>query len=356
MIKILHGADFHLDSAFAALNPEQAVLRRREQREALRQLAELGRDCDLVLLAGDLFDSAHIYRDTLDALKAFFASLQGEIFIAPGNHDCLTPGSPYLTENWGKNVHIFTSNTIEKVTLEGLNCDVYGAGFSSAHMPSLLRDFRVEDPRRYNLMVLHGELSPASEYNAILPEQVTASGLDYLALGHVHSGDRRSYGRTLCAWPGCLMGRGYDECGEKGVYLITLDGEEKQVDFLPVKGRKYEVLEVTAGEDPLAAILAALPEDTRRDCYKILLTGEADPVDLPTLERQLASRFFSLRLRDRTQPRRALWAQAGEDTLRGHFLERLKEDYDRGDEAQREKILLAAKLVTALMDRREVPL
>ena len=356
MIKILHAADFHLDSAFAALSPEQAVLRRREQRESLRQLAEIGRDCDLVLLAGDLFDSAHIYRDTLDALKAFFASVQGQIFIAPGNHDCLIPGSPYLTEDWGENVHIFTSDTIEKVTLEGLNCDVYGAGFSSAHMSPLLRDFRVTNPERYNLMVLHGELSPHSEYNAILPEQVASSGLDYLALGHVHSGDSRSLGRTLCAWPGCLMGRGFDECGEKGVCLVTLDGQEKRVEFLPVAGRKYEILEVAAEEDPLAAILAALPEDTERDCYKILLTGEADPVDLTALEQQLSPRFFSLRLRDQTHPRSALWAQSGEDTLRGHFLERLKEDYDRGDEARREKILLAAKLVTALMDGREVPL
>lgn len=356
MIKILHGADFHLDSAFAALNPEQAVQRRREQREALSQLAELSKGCDLVLLAGDLFDSAHIYRDTLDALKDFFASVHGEIFIAPGNHDYLIPGSPYLTEDWGRNVHIFTTSTIEKVTLEELNCDIYGAGFSAAHMPSLLRNFRVEDPRRCNLMVLHGELSPASEYNAVLPEQVAFSGLDYLALGHIHSGDHRSFGSTLCAWPGCLMGRGYDECGEKGVYRVTLDGEEKQIEFLPVTGRKYEILEVTVGEDPLAAILAALPEDTRRDCYKILLTGEAESLDLTALEQQLSPRFFSLRLRDRTHPRKALWEQAGEDTLRGHFLERLKEAYDRGDEAKRKKILLAAKLVTALMDGREVPL
>lgn len=356
MIKILHGADFHLDSAFSALTPEQSVRRRQEQREALGQLAELCKDCDLVLLAGDLFDSSHIYRDTLEALKQFFASVRAEIFIAPGNHDFISPGSPYLTENWGENVHIFTSSTVEKVTLERLKCDIYGAGFTSPHMPSLLQDFRVEDPLKNNIMVLHGELSPASTYNPILPEQVASSGLDYLALGHVHSGDLRSYGRTLCAWPGCLMGRGYDECGEKGVYQITLDGGRKQVDFIPLPGRKYEILEVEVVEDPLSSVLSALPGDTSRDCYRILLTGEADPVDLAQLEQQLSSRFFSLRLRDQTTPRKALWEQAGEDTLRGHFLERLKGSYDSADETQRERILMAARLVTALMDGREVPL
>ena len=115
MIKILHAADLHLDSAFSALSPKQAAERRREQRLALGRLREACADCDLLLLAGDLFDSAHIYRDTLDALKALFSALNAQIFIAPGNHDYLAPGSPYLTENWGENVHIFTSSSIEKV-------------------------------------------------------------------------------------------------------------------------------------------------------------------------------------------------------------------------------------------------
>ena len=94
MVKILHGADFHLDSAFSALSAEQAAQRRQEQRSALEQLTALCEGCDLVLLAGDLFDSAHIYRDTLDALKRFFAAVKAEIFIAPGNHDFVSGGSP----------------------------------------------------------------------------------------------------------------------------------------------------------------------------------------------------------------------------------------------------------------------
>ena len=38
MIKFLHAADLHLDAPFAALSPEQAAERRREQR-ALRDTA-----------------------------------------------------------------------------------------------------------------------------------------------------------------------------------------------------------------------------------------------------------------------------------------------------------------------------
>ena len=40
MLKFLHAADFHLDSAFAGLRPEQAAARRRESRESCRRFAD----------------------------------------------------------------------------------------------------------------------------------------------------------------------------------------------------------------------------------------------------------------------------------------------------------------------------
>ena len=60
MLKFIHAADFHLDSAFAALPAGRAVERRRESRELAFRLADYvnGRGIRLVLLAGDLFDSA----------------------------------------------------------------------------------------------------------------------------------------------------------------------------------------------------------------------------------------------------------------------------------------------------------
>ena len=55
MIKFIHAADFHLDSAFSNLSPEQARERRQEQRQALKDFAQACEGCELVLLAGDLF-------------------------------------------------------------------------------------------------------------------------------------------------------------------------------------------------------------------------------------------------------------------------------------------------------------
>lgn len=356
MIKILHAADLHLDSAFAALTGAQAAQRRREQRAALDRLAQLAADCDLVLLAGDLFDGARVYRDTLDALRRFCASTDAEIFIAPGNHDYFAPGSPYDTEGWGENVHIFTTPELRRVRLPRLNCDVYGAGFTAADMPPLLTDFHVADETVTNVMVLHGDLQPNSPYNALTTDEIAAGGLDYLALGHVHAMQVGHAGATTYAYPGCLMGRGFDECGAKGALRVTIEEKQVRTEFVPVAGRTYEILSVAAGDDPLTAIRAALPPEHAGDCYRIELTGEADRVDVAALEDALGGEFFSLSVRDRTVPRKALWAEAGEDTLRGRCLRELKARCDTAEGGDRETAVQAARLLTALMDGREVAL
>ena len=99
MIKFLHAADLHLDSPFSGLSPERAAQRRKEQRALLSELVELSNahGCELMLLAGDLFDSDNAYPDTLEALARAFAGCSAQIVIAPGNHDCAADGSAYKT-------------------------------------------------------------------------------------------------------------------------------------------------------------------------------------------------------------------------------------------------------------------
>lgn len=358
MIKFLHAADLHLDAPFAALSPEQAAERRREQRAFLTELAEAANthDCDLVLLAGDLFDSAGASDETLLALQRTLSAIRAPVFISPGNHDCLLPGSAYLTEVWPENVHIFKTDEIEAVELPEKNLRVYGAGFTARFEKPLLEGFHAKSDGMTNLMVVHGNpTQAASPYNPITQAQLEASGLDYLALGHIHqaSGLLRC-GKTCYAWPGCAMGRGFDELGQKGVYLGEISDSGVRLDFLPLPGRKYEILRVEAGNDALSAVTAALPEDTQNDIYRVLLTGEAEPVDVHALQAALAPRFYALTVRDETRPRRALWEGAEEDTLRGLFLQALKAQYDAAEnESDRHMIALAARCGCAAMDGRE---
>ena len=362
MIKFLHTADLHLDSPFAALRPEQAALRRQEQRALVGKLCTLCRDnaCDLLLLSGDLFDGGSVYLDTLDVLRDELCECGAQVFIAPGNHDFLSPASPYLTQAWPENVHIFTSARIESIVLRDLGCVIWGAAFTSPAMPGLLTGFRV--PEAYqnyvNLMVLHGDAAQAdSPYSPISKAEIEQSGLTYLALGHTHArSELLRAGDTCYAWPGCPMGRGFDETGEKGVFLGGIDNGSADVRFVPLDVRRYELMEVTAGDDPLAQILDAIPEQTENDIYRITLTGESESIDLAALQSALENRFYALQLRDATVPPLELWTRCGETTLEGMSLHTLRRALEHCETArQRRCVELAARRVVEVCEGREAP-
>ena len=226
MVRLIHAADFHLDSPFSGLDPEQAIRRRAEQRELLGRLAELARDrnADLVLLAGDLFDAERVFQETAKALAQHLESIPCPVLIAPGNHDFYSGRSPYATLRWPENVHIFTSGQLEGVSLPQLNCTVYGAAFTAPRQDSTpLHGFQAQGDGMH-LMVLHGQTGALNEYGPIAPQDIQNSGLTYLALGHVHqySGLNRE-GGTFWAYPGCPEGRGFDVLEDKGDLYIDAD-------------------------------------------------------------------------------------------------------------------------------------
>lgn len=349
MIKIIHAADFHLDAAFTSLSPEKAKQRRDEQREALRAFAEACEGCDLVLLAGDLFDGSKVYLDTIEALKACFASINAPIFIAPGNHDPYREDSPYTREDWGDNVTIFTKQELERIELP--QCDLYGGAYTEGNWEPL-KDFRVEDESRLNILLLH----TGAEYNPITPQQIAESGFDYLALGHVHSMQIQQQDYTTYAYPGCLMGRGFDECGKKGLLSVRLSKICSDPQFVPIDGRRYEILEVNAGEDPLGNILNALPDEPKDHCFRIILCGPCESLDFPAIEEAMADQCFFLELIDKTYKKGERWDGIEEDTLRGEIMKELKSRYEKGSEEEQNRILAAADLLKDLMDGREISL
>lgn len=355
MITFLHAADLHLDAPFSGLPPAQAAKRREEQLELVRRMFALAdeRGCTIALLAGDLFDAPEVRPDTAEQVQRACAGFHGSVFIAPGNHDCCKPGGVYSIGGWPENVHIFMSREISCVELPG--CTVYGAGFTQVCENAMLENFRAEDGKR-SLMVLHGDATQKdSPYDPVTKEQIGSSNLAYLALGHIHQASGLLHaGKTAYAWPGCAMGRGFDELGEKGVYFGSIsDSGEVRLEFVPLGGRKYELLRVEAGGDALSAIEQALPANTKSDIYRILLTGQAAPPDTRAIARALEDRFFALSIRDETRPKQELWSGAGEDTLRGLFLQTLRTQYDAAaDDEARRKIARAAKFGLAAMENR----
>ncbi len=350
-MRLLHSADWHLGSPLGGREYLKPALE-----SVPFQVVEAARasSCDALLLAGDLFDGEPS-RDQLQLVMRALAEAEMPVFLAPGNHDPLGPGSPWLQECWPENVHIFTGPHMESIAVPGLDCRIYGAGFRGPESGPLLENFCADGQERWCIGLLHGDpLTAASAYNPVSRRQIADSALDYLALGHIHQQGMLRSGATVCAWPGCPMGRGFDETGEKGVLLVELE-EDCRVEFLPLQAPRFYDLEISAQEGPYPAVEKALQPLDSRDTCRITLTGEAEPFAAEAL-RSRFPQYPHLQLRDRTVPPVALWENAGADTLEGLFFGRLRDSMEGQEEARRQQIRLAARISRQLLLGQEVKL
>jgi len=356
MMKVLHSADWHLDAPLRQLSPERAAYLRSYLLRLPRQAAMACREqgCQLMLLSGDIFDGPYT-PESLEAVRSALEAVEVPVFIAPGNHDCYGANSVWERENWPSNVYIFKKQELSAYRLPSLNCRVYGAGFTSMDCPGLLGGFRAGGEEQYALMVLHGDPSaPDSDYNPVTAAQVRDSGLDYLALGHVHTPGRFGAGAGMCAWPGCPMGHGWDETGTKGVLVAELE-QEASIRFIPLDVPKFYDLELPVGEDAASALAELLPGGGSEDFFRVKLTGESRGVNLEELY-QIFGEYPHLKLVDETQKQANLWENAGQDTLEGLYFRLLRDAAENADSRTRADLELTAKISRQILQGREVEL
>lgn len=372
-MKLLHAADFHLDSPLSGLPQSKSAQRRRELREIPARLARLAQDegVDLVLLPGDLFDGERVYPETIRALARALEEMAVPVLIAPGNHDYYHGKSPYAAVSWPDNVHIFTQPELQAFELPRLNCVVHGCAFTAPHREDdPLTGFAAPADGKRHLLCVHGEVGPAGSYAPIASKSLENSGAAYAALGHVHAAGSGKAGKTLWAYPGCPEGRGFDELGPKGALIVSLDepvqltiaspdgppmapiglgAQPVAAQFVPVCRRQYRVEAVNVNE-----FSAALPQEESPDLVRLLLSGESlCTPELSALTAQAARRFFHVELRDHTTLPSSLWARADEDSLTGLFLQELRARLDSAGEAERDRLLLAARFGLAALEGGE---
>ena len=355
-MKILHSADWHLDSPLVGKSEEHSQFLRRELLMIPERVAAMCRSegCDALLLAGDLFDGSYT-QESFHAVSKALGELKIPVYIAPGNHDFCEPNSPYLAEVWPENVHIFKNPVIEEIVIPEHDCKLYGAGFAAMDCPGLLKNFRAEGEQKWHIGLLHGDPTQASSpYCPITKQQVQESALSYLALGHIHKPGSFRAGDVLCAWPGCPMGRGYDEVGVKGALLVTLeDGVSAR--FLPMNTPRFYDEALDAGEAPEEALADLLPPVETKDAYRVTFTGYAAPIDLSAISAKYPHIPY-LELRDRTLPEVDLWSNIEEDTLEGMFFRALHDGLDTESEKLQRQLKLAAKISRQILDGQEVVL
>ncbi len=358
-IKLLQAADLHLDSAFESLSPEKAAERRKGQRELLYKLANIAEEngVQAVLLVGDVFNGVDIEHETEHDFCRAMGALPCPVIIAPGNHDPYSAYSIWETAHLPENIFVFKNAETECVEFPGVRARFWGAGFQNTFSRPLLREFEAPEKRHDmpDVMVIHGDVGAGeSAYNLITRDDLMKSGMDYVALGHIHArSPLKMAGETVYAYCGCTEGRGFDETGEKGALLVTISDDGISSEFIPLGGVRYEILTVDiSGRNPLEAVLIAISGLSAKDCCRVILTGECTEMpDVNFLRKKLDGALSELQIKDETTLKRNVWSQLGQDTLSGVYLGRLNSLLKAtGSVEAREKIELAARYGLAAIE------
>lgn len=349
-MKLLLFADLHLDAPFAWARPETARLRRANRRETLTRILALAdaERVDAVLCAGDLFEHDRVTPDTVAFLQASFARTDRRIVLAPGNHDWLSPRSPYAVTDWSPNVHLFRETSLTALPLaDGLT--LWGAAHRApANTDGFFAGFR-PDREGIHLALAHASersllgwqeagKQPHAPFDAA---EIAAAGISHAFLGHYHlprDAERHTY-------PGNPDPLEFGEDGERGAVLVDVqpDGsvqrERRRVAVSEVADVTVAIDEARHANDVQEAVAAAIAG--LAGCVRVTVEGELAPgvtLDLNELQR-LGSHLDGMQVRaGRIGLGYDLDTIAAESTVRGQFVRDALSEI--GDEATRRKVVL----------------
>jgi DNA repair exonuclease SbcCD nuclease subunit len=346
MLRLLHTADVHLGARHADLG-ERAVAQRERQFAAFVAIVDLAvaEKVDLVLVAGDLFDSNVQPRRSVERIAAQLKRLveaRIRTVIAPGTHDVYDRASIYRAYDLAAMAGAVGSDLVTvldpdhpEVHLKTLDVVVHGPCFATKRAPrSPLEGFDISKDDRAGLHVglLHAALAIPGQTDAddvvITTDEIAASQLDYLALGHWHSTTTGVAGKTHYAYAGAPEPVAVDQDRAGNVLLVTLDGEGRKkviIEERKVGRTTFERLELDAASigsqpDLIAALAGRADPDLVLDAQ--IIGVRPDELDLVTdeVETELADRFLRIRVRDRSVPAPPEGVVAPPGTVLGAFI------------------------------------
>ncbi|MBI2763300.1 MAG: DNA repair exonuclease [Chloroflexi bacterium] len=346
MLRLLHTADVHLGARHADLG-DQATAQRERQFAAFRASVDLAiaEKVDLFLVAGDLFDSNVQPRRSVERVAAELARLVDariRSVLIPGTHDVYDRASLYRSNDIpamsgaaGRDFVTVLTPERRSVRLQPLDLTVHSQVFATKrapHSPLVAFDPR-EDPSTWQVGLIHGSISIPGQTEhdevVITTEEIAASNLDYLALGHWHSSSRGKAGRTVYAYSGAPEPVALDQDRAGNVILVGLDlkdgKREVTIEERKVGRTVFEKLEIdAAGLASQPALIDQLAtradEDLVLDVRLIGVRPDVLDIREEEVEAALATRFLKIRVRDRSVPPLSEGPLPPEDTILGAFV------------------------------------
>jgi DNA repair exonuclease SbcCD nuclease subunit len=351
MLRLLHTADVHLGARHADLG-DRAATQRERQFAAFVATVDLALEerVDLVLIAGDLFDSNTQPRRSVERAAAQIKRLVDariRVVIAPGTHDVYDKASiyrafdlPALAGAVGSDLVTVLDPDHHDVHLSSLDAVVHGRCYATKRAPaSPLAGFDASRDQRatWHIGLLHAAVAIDGRTDGddvvIRTDEIEASHLDYLALGHWHSTSKGKAGATTYAYAGAPEPVALDQDRAGNVLLVTLDGagdaktvaiEERRVG--KTRFERVQLDAATLGTQP--ALVATLADRADPDLVlDVELIGvRPDELDLhcEEVEAELAERFLKVRVRDRSVAPLPEGPIASADTVLGAFIRDLE--------------------------------
>lgn len=379
MLRLLHMADVHLGARHHDLGPAAAAQRER-QFGAFRRAVELAiaEKVQLVLICGDLFDSNNQPRRSVERAAAELRRLADRnvaTVIIPGTHDVFDSSSIYrafdLPAMAGlpaqSDAIVVLTDMRSEVSYPDLSVTVHGrVSRTKRAAASPLAGFSAPTDGGWQIAMIHGSLvvpGKVEQDDVLFTEQeVEASGLDYLALGHWHSHRQGRAGGTTWAYSGAPEPVALDQDGAGQVLLVSLSQKngtrEVSIEARQVGQSRIRRIELDAGDVPsqpaLVARLAELADpDLVADVRLIGLRGSDLDLNLDEVEHQLQRSFLRLSLRDESQARLPDGPLPPADTIAGAFMRdlqlRIEEAEAGADEAQAAELREALNLGRLLL-------
>jgi DNA repair protein SbcD/Mre11 len=346
---LLHLADVHLGARHADMG-EAAVQQRERQMAAFARAVDVGlrQTVDAALICGDLFDSNAQPQRTVERAMAELRRLMDagvRVVLIPGTHDVydsrsiyhafelprmagLPPGSDLLT--------LLTPERPE-LLLADLDLAIYGRVFATKRAPrSPLEGFDVSADRRarWKVGMIHGSrfIAGRVERDDVLfrDEEIAASGLHYLALGHWHSYLSGRAGGTTWAYPGAPEPVAVDQDGAGDVLIVHLS--EAAEARAGVQLERVHVGRTVFRSEPVDAAGLASQDDLLRRLLdladpdlvlELSLVGVAhDDLEIvpEEVERIAGPSFLHLRVVDRSVVELAPGPTIPVDTVAGRFI------------------------------------
>jgi DNA repair exonuclease SbcCD nuclease subunit len=346
---LLHLADVHLGARHADMGAAAVQQRERQQAAFVRAIdVALRERVDAVLICGDLFDSNAQPRRSVERAAGDLRRLTDagiRVVIIPGTHDAYDSHSIFRTFDLvqlaglpsGSGLLVVLTPERPEIHIPDLDLVVYGRVFATKRAPrSPLDGFDVsaDDRATWKVGMIHGSrfIAGKVERDDVLftDDEIAASGLDYLALGHWHSFLSGRAGETTWAYSGAPEPVAVDQDGAGDVCLVRLeDGiggrssvhlERVRVGRTTFRSLEFDAAELASQDD----LVRRLAEEADPDLVLTVTVAGIAPDTLEIqpdeVQRILGASFLQLRVQDRSATELTAGPELPPDTVAGRFV------------------------------------